>query len=212
MEFFLSVGTWNRGSVLEGYIHMSVLMGASGLVTLSGLLGFWVVFLDKSMCPFPLYSMLRFHVSPLGVIMDSKRWTFYFSSHATLQWYSLCPGHYPQIRERWTCTTWNTSLPRLPFCCCIRIWLKQPITYIFNLLKNEEKFWAFQLRQSVFLQICVFIVYPPGKVWLLTDLSPKLGHRSYEETSLFWAGIPSTAFHSVSPSLSFTHLKNWERT
>lgn len=159
-----------------------------------------------------LFHATCFHVSPLGVIMDSKRWTFYFSSHATLRWYSLCPGHYPQIRERWTCTTWNTSLPRLPFCCCIRIWLKQPITYIFNLLKNEEKFWAFQLRQSVFLQICVFIVYPPGKVWLLTDLSPKLGHRSYEETSLFWAGIPSTAFHSVSPSLSFTHLKNWERT
>lgn len=142
------------------------------------------------------------HVSSLGVVMDSKRWNFYFFLHATLQWYSLCPGHYPKIRESWTCITWNTSLPRLPFCCCIRIWLNQSITFTFNLLKNEEKFWAFPLTQSVFLQICVFNIYVPGKVQLLTDLSRKSGHRSYErETSVFWVRILPQLFtqcHRVS--------------
>lgn len=145
--------------------------------------------------------------------MNSKRQNFYFSLREALQWYSMYPGHYSKIRESWTCITWNTSLLRLPFCCCIRIWLKQPIICTFSVLKNEVKFRAFQLRQSVFLQICVFNFYLLGKVQMLTDLFHKLGHRSEEtEASVFWAGIPSTASRSVPQSLSFIHLKNQELT
>jgi len=153
------------------------------------------------MCPLPLYiHPTCFYIFSYRIFMDFKRWNFYFSLHATLQWYSLCPGHYPKVRESWICITWNTSLPRVPFCCCIRIWLKQSMTHTLNLLRKEEKFWAFQLSQSVFLQICVFNFYLPGNVQLLTDLSHKLQHRSYESEISVLSRNSSTAFHPVSQS------------